>query len=267
MSDKVMSDPDDGPAIGCGRSSLGGTKADVLTRIDNAVGEFGFILRGGFGPNSGDGVPETLGGAKTRTLVLIGSVGDRMWHRFSSERRDEPDPLDRWTERTLEEIAGRYGAGVVFPFQRPFLPFQRWLKRGDPSHASPLRLLIHPEYGLWHVLRAAFLFAEPLDLPKEPKAAPPCKGCADTPCMTGCPVDAFSARGLDIDRCAGHLASAAGADCMAHGCLARRACPMGASYRHIPDQAAFHMEALRRMHATTGWRQESGRSRPTGHGQ
>jgi hypothetical protein len=35
---------------------------------------------------------------------------------------------------------------------------------------------------------------------------------------------------------------------MAHGCLARRACPVGQAYRYTDAQAAFHMRAFRRAH-------------------
>jgi hypothetical protein len=57
-------------------------------------------------------------------------------------------------------------------------------------------------------------------------------------------VGAFSADGYDVAACAAHLKSAAGADCMTGGCLARRACPVGAEHRHAPDQAAFTMRAF-----------------------
>jgi len=161
----------------------------------------------------------------------------------------------------LARVAEQFGAHAVFPFQRPFLPFQRWLRRAERCWVSPLRILIHPELGLWHAIRGALLFAETLDLPEKQEASPTCKGCIEHPCMTACPVGAFSARGLDTARCAAYLASVEGSDCMANGCLARRACPVGRRYQHSPEQAAFHMVALLEHHRTAEAQAEV--SRPT----
>lgn len=242
-----------------GFNSATGSCRDTISALGEAVSEFGFLVRGGFRASQKDAVPDVFDGVATQTVLLVGSVGDRMWSRFGKDRKDEADPLDRWTQRCLESVATGLGARVVFPFQRPFLPFQHWLKSADVSHVSPLRLLIHPEFGLWHVVRGAFLFADALEIPRQETVAPPCKGCRQHPCMTSCPVDAFSARGLDVGRCASHLASEAGADCMANGCLARRACPVGVSYRHTSEQAAFHMAALQSMHQSMGLVARNGR--------
>jgi hypothetical protein len=117
-----------------------------------------------------------------------------------------------------------------------------------------LGLLIHPDYGLWHGYRGALLLAERLDV-APPAARPrPCDTCADRPCLaysaevgyeggSACPVDAFAAGGFDEARCLGHIGGAAGADCMALSCRARRACPVGPSHRYGPEQSAFHMKA------------------------
>jgi hypothetical protein len=35
---------------------------------------------------------------------------------------------------------------------------------------------------------------------------------------------------------------------MLHGCLARRACPVGQEYRYSDQQIGFHMRAFRRAH-------------------
>lgn len=220
----------------------------MLHDLEAAVGASGFILRGGFHPDVRDDLPLLPDGRKAGTLVLIGSAGPDMWRHFQSGCSDGPDPLDRWTSQELGRIAEGFGGQAVFPFQPPFLPFQRWLRRADPSHVSPLRILIHHEYGLWHAIRGALLFADTLDLPQAQKEPSPCTSCHTHPCMTSCPVHAFSAHGLDTTRCATHLASAEGVACMSLGCRARRACPVGETYQHQPEQAAFHMRALLALH-------------------
>lgn len=233
----------------------------MLNDLRDAVGRFGLFVRGGFEPEPRDNVPPLRDWRETRAVVLVGSAGPAMWRHFQEQRPAGPDPLDRWTAHKLREVSARFGASAVFPFDRPFLPFQRWLRRTEPCRVSPLRILIHPEYGLWHAMRGALLFGEPVDLPAKLQGDPPCKGCAGRPCMTACPVDAFSARGLDTARCAKHLASPEGRDCMLHGCLARRACHVGRAYQHGADQAAFHMSALLDGHTKAGARAEAASAR------
>ena len=68
-------------------------------------------------------------------------------------------------------LAPGFGATALFPFGGPpWLPFQRWAMKADCVTASPLGILIHPDFGLWHAYRGALAFAEQLDLP--PSAAP-----------------------------------------------------------------------------------------------
>jgi hypothetical protein len=66
----------------------------------------------------------------------------------------------------------------------------------------------------------------------------------DKPCLTACPVGAFTPAGYNVPACVAHIAAPAGADCMTEGCRARRACPVGPQYRHIPAQAEFHQRAF-----------------------
>lgn len=128
----------------------------------------------------------------------------------------------------------------------PWLPFQRWAMRAEPVTASPLGILIHPDWGLWHSYRGALAFRERLDLPAVPARASPCASCAAKPCLTACPVSAFSTEGYDVAGCRAHIATPAGADCMSGGCLARISCPVGAAHRYTGAQAAFHMRAFSR---------------------
>ncbi|MBP1857224.1 Fe-S-cluster-containing hydrogenase component 2 [Rhizobium herbae] len=111
--------------------------------------------------------------------------------------------------------------------------------------ASPLGILIHPEYGLWHGYRGALGFAHVLPAAAPAVDAHPCDHCPDKPCLSSCPADAILPSGFQIKPCRAHLRTREGqTGCMAGGCLARNACPVGAEYRYSTEQLRFHMAAL-----------------------
>jgi ferredoxin len=212
----------------------------------------GLILRGGFHPAPADDVPRLAHGAAAQTVLMIGNAGtdggDPMWRAFAAQRHafDGANPLDDWTRSFIDRLAHEAGAEARYPFGGPpYLPFQRWAMRAEPVFASPLGLLVHPVYGLWHGYRAALIFAESLPLPVRDDVESPCADCAK-PCLTACPVGAFARKGYDADACADHVASAAGADCLDRGCRARLACPVAPTRAPVPDQSRFHMEAFLR---------------------
>ena len=214
----------------------------ALDAIAERVGGLGLLVFSHCAAEPGDGLP-----ADARTIVLVGNAGPAMWRRFAVERRDEADPLDAWTRRSLDPAAESLAetadvVGVSYPFAGPpYYPFQQWATRSGIAFPSPIGPLIHPRYGLLHAYRAAFLVGEEIALPAAPYQSP-CETCRDQPCLSACPVNAFSTAGYDIAVCAGHLATAAGEDCMTQSCRARRACPVGADYSYGESQARFHMD-------------------------
>ena len=98
--------------------------------------------------------------------------------------------------------------------------------------------MIHPQFGLWHVYRAVFLFEERLELPPRTAEDSPCDSCATKPCLKVCPADAFLPDRFDAPACVSHVDSDAGTNCRDRGCLARRA------YLYVPDQQKFHTAAM-----------------------
>lgn len=188
--------------------------------------------------------------ADIRTIVLIGMAGRSGWDAFaaSEEAHDGIDhPLDRFSRRIIGALAEDFDAVALYPFGGPpYWPFQQWAQRAGQVHPSPVGLLIHAAYGLWHSYRGALGFTQALDIPVLDASASPCDTCTGRWCLKACPVVAFSARGYDVAACAAHLGSRAGADCMSGGCLARRACPVGAEHAHGAEQAAFTMRAFLR---------------------
>lgn len=210
------------------------------------LAEHGLALRGGFHPTPEDFVTDSLPIGAPNTLLLVGVVGGMAWRAFDTDRREEEHPLDAWTKRVVDVVATSCGGFPVYPNDKPFWPFQRWAQRCETLYQSPLGLLIHPEYGLWHAYRAAILFADHFDLPAKSVGPSPCETCADKPCLSNCPVNAFSPSGYDVPQCATHLQGAGRNTCLETGCQARNACPAGRDFRYSDPQMRFHMAAFNR---------------------
>ncbi len=209
-----------------------------------AIAREGFVALGWFAPVASDAVPAVGDDRSTRQVILIGNAGPAMFARFRHERDPARDSLDAWTKAVIDPLAERLEARALYPFDKPPHAFLTWARRAGAGFTSPLGMNIHPVYGLWHAFRAALLLPVVFDLPPPAAAASPCETCAEKPCLSACPVSAFNGTRYDVDACAGHLATAAGRDCMASGCLARHACPVGTAWRYAPDQAGFHMAAF-----------------------
>jgi hypothetical protein len=220
--------------------------AEVET-VFAAIGRTGLVPRGAL-RLAESGQTGALTGV--RTIVLAGMAGREGWGAFaaSPEASDgSGHPLDRWSGRLIEALARELGAKAFFPFGGPpFWPFQQWAQRAEPVHPSPIGILIHPRYGLWHSYRGALGFSERLAVPEPATIPSPCESCIGRWCLKTCPVGAFSPGAYDVAACAGHVQSRAGADCMDFGCRARRACPVGPEHAYGPDQAQFHMRAFLR---------------------
>ena len=217
----------------------------TLEDVGAAATAVGLALRGGFALTAAE---RTGPLASARTVALLGFIGAQQWPAFaaSPEARDGvAHPLDRWSRRVVTALAAQLDAQPLFPFDGPpYWPFQRWAQRAEPVHASPLGMLIHPRYGLWHSYRGALAFAQGLELPPRADATSPCSTCADRPCLSACPVGAFTPAGYDVAACADLLRRPEGGDCMGGGCLARRACPVGHEFAQEPEPAAFYMRAF-----------------------
>lgn len=224
-----------------------GHDGSLLTEIDRILAGTGLFVRGAFHPAPDDGVRALADGRPAATVVLVGNAGKAMWEAFRRDVSDLTgrDPLDGWIDAHLERAAAALGAEIVYATRKPWPPIQRWALKAGGVHRSPIGILIHPAYGLWHVYRGAFLFAEKLALPVAgPPSPSPCDTCAKKPCLSVCPADAFKPDKFDMQACVGHVESAKGRACATGGCLARRACPVGRTHAYVPEEGAFHMAAV-----------------------
>jgi hypothetical protein len=225
------------------------TKQDKIEDIRAALSPHGIFLRGAV-HFDGDG-PEMASGRRAGTVLLLGNIGGSIWPAFSQWRagpgQGAADPLDTWSVALIRPLANRLRGQAWFPSEKPWQPFQQWVMRAEGLQASPLGVLIHPEYGLWHGYRGAIGFAEWIGERSAPFDQHPCDHCPDKPCLTTCPAAAVHATTFDVQACRLHIHSPRGEiGCMAAGCIARNACPVGAEYRYPPGQLRFHMAALSR---------------------
>ncbi|MBF0166797.1 MAG: hypothetical protein HQL45_04125 [Alphaproteobacteria bacterium] len=178
------------------------------------------------------------------TVFLLGYLGRELWPAFQRGRAAEPHPLDSWTRRLIDPIARAVGAVALYPFTGPpWWPFQRWAQKAEGLSSSPMGLLIHPVYGPWHGYRAALGFMERLPTLEPPRPVDVCAACSSKPCLSACPAGVFAAGGYDVAACSAHLTSTGNA-CIQGGCLARRACPVGADHAYSQEQGGFHSRAF-----------------------
>lgn len=217
-----------------------------IAAISDAFGPYGLMLRGGFDFDDGENAPDAVSGRPARSALLVGHAGDGFWPHFQAWLKGRAvmpaDPLDTWSREVIGEVATSFGARAVSPSDRPYLPFQQWAMRAEKLSPSPLGILMHPQYGLWHAYRGALLFGDGPVTGKASTVEHPCENCAGRPCLGACPVGAFSRDGYDAATCRSHVNSSM--DCAIQGCHARNACPVGGAYRYRAEVQRFHMKAF-----------------------
>jgi hypothetical protein len=223
----------------------------VIDELGAALAPVGLNLIGVAAADAvGRGVLERfLPGAAS--AIVIGNGGGAFWRAFVAEQRDEPEPLDAFTRRMIEEravpvVTRACGTPcVVYPFAPPdeTLPFMRLAACAGLGRPSLLGVLVHPVYGPWIALRAALLVPVALTAPRPAADFDPCPGCRERPCVAACPAGAVSAAGWDVPRCAAYRAQPD--DPCAARCHARFDCVIGREHRYPAAALAHHQGRVR----------------------
>lgn len=219
----------------------------IVQNISAALAAHGLIQRGGLVFGDGDVAPDGPSGKSARSVLLVGQAGAAPWPHFQRWREAQPasldNPLDSWSREVIGAVALAFGARAVSPSEKPYLPFQQWAMRAEGLRPSPLGILMHPEYGLWHAYRGALLFDVELEFAELREQSHLCDLCVGKPCLKSCPVDAYSEAGFAYEQCLGHVRGPSGGVCRTQGCRDRNACPYGVAYRYPDDVQAFHMKS------------------------
>ncbi len=150
---------------------------------------FDITAAGPVGPYNSRVAPEwrlpELGAGPETMASLVGNTRS-LWPHFIAwlaadpTRVDGPDPLDSYTREALTHAAGHLPPGSI----------TRWTWSAPPrgvamahlaealhlAWRSPTGLLIHPTWGPWFALRAAFLIDEAAAPLRSPDPAP-CTAC------------------------------------------------------------------------------------------
>lgn len=103
--------------------------------------------------------------ARTARFGLLVGNTRALWPRFVTAMRDpalaaESDPLDRYTEQTIE--AAFPGVAIEYAhreYRGAFLPFTRLAVATGFGSLAASNLVIHPIYGPWFAMRAVLVVA------------------------------------------------------------------------------------------------------------
>lgn len=234
---------------------------DVLDVLGAALAPNGLNLLGVAAPADYDArVPVERSLARlvpdAQSVVVIGNGGGAFWnaYRAACEREaalaHRSDPLDAFTRETVTTVVERLGVGgrLVFPFEFDSLPVSFMTLAACAGLGTPslLGVLIHPYWGPWMALRAAWFPPLVLAAPRPAEGFDPCPSCVARPCIAACPAGAVGAAGWDIPTCVAHRLAT---DDCGLGCHARLACVVGPEHRYPVDALAHHQGRARRTMA------------------
>lgn len=212
--------------------------------IDECAAPNWLQVYGGFHPKEDEPLPNG-----TKSVLLLGPLEPDFWSHVKSSPEfldGEANPLDRWSTRTISQIAHQVQATPLFPFGGPpWLPFFKWAIQTGRCWSSPIGLLVHDTAGLLVSFRGGLALPIYIELPANSSQSP-CLTCEDRPCLDSCPIDALTETGYDSKSCITHIRSSVGQECLTNGCIVRRSCPISVSFPRSEEQSRFHQEALLR---------------------
>ncbi len=205
--------------------------------LEKDIHSAGLIILGELQVTDNDPVPK-----EALSILLLGPDEPNFWEIFkeSEEFNDlDANPLDRWSKRVIDDIAMQNNCTALYPFgAKPYKPFFSWALRSGTVWSSPVNLAVHKDRGLFVSFRGALAINQTKKINQSFEN--PCTKCP-APCLSACPVDAFTEAGYDVVKCKEHISGSDSSNCKSLGCNTRRACPVGANLRNF-EQSSFHME-------------------------
>lgn len=198
-------------------------------------------------------------------VLVVGNAGGALWSAFLADLRADPrrlaeddQPLDAYVRRAVEaadvelrayerrwvfgdagetDIAGRAGTPLRTEARRAHLDMRTLAERAGIGVRGRLELLMDAEAGPWIGLRAACFVQAPFPADAAPTGFSPCADC--DACARACPGGAFTGGRFDIGAC---VAFRAASTACAHGCAARRACPVGTARAYPKEAERYHSD-------------------------
>jgi hypothetical protein len=177
-----------------------------------------------------------------RGVVVVGNAGRTLWPRFEAapESKLRSNPLDRYTERVLREVAACCDPPARFALyterrQGQYLPLVALAERAGFGAPGRVGVLLHPEYGPWVSIRGVLYLG--FEVPfREPAAFDPCRGCP-APCASSCHGGVIGERSFDFARC--FRTKITHRACRT-ACDARSACVLGPEHAFTTEQIEHH---------------------------
>lgn len=187
-----------------------------------------------------------------RQLWMFANGGPQFWQAFCADRdgsrtlqsQNQQHPLDHFARKTVTAFLGekKVGDDVQFLYPGPYvLNLQSLGRLLGWHHDTPLKIGLHPLYGLWFAYRTVVLVnAEETVTPwlAPASAESPCQTCMSKACITRCPATAVFEEQFYLDRCIDYRTQES-SSCMQR-CVSREACPVAPEYRYSDEQIHFH---------------------------
>ena len=179
----------------------------------------------------------------SRYLVLL-AFSKKNWpvNKADILRCGTKNRLDRWSEKNINLLTSN-NVSAYFPFSKKRYPFQQWAMKAG-LHASPLKILIHPQYGLWFGFRGALAFKKIRTQRRKQVIKNICISCQHKICLHSCPVNAVTWSSFHYETCQQYLHTKKHNICRSSQCKARIACPVGKKHRYAKDMGRFFMRSL-----------------------
>ncbi|MBO68787.1 MAG: hypothetical protein CL398_10820 [Acidiferrobacteraceae bacterium] len=191
-------------------------------------------------------------------VVLFGSAGTTLWDLLTEDKFSRPDPIDTYAEETIRQAVKLYWGEPAIQWLYPgskIVPLQRLCREAGWSHASPLGLDIHSQYGTWFACRGALVIDLPLASSPVTRSDRPCDTCYERACQVQCPASAVNSDDdFNLNACINYrtLPQSRCAD----KCLARLSCPAGETWQYGEHQVRYHsglsLEAIRQFNIGHG---------------